>query len=118
VRAVCVVLGAVDAEQLLKVAVAGDQGAVEAVAAAGADPSFRVGVRVRRLAGRLDQLASFAADDRVEVAAERAVAVVDEEAKRLCLVVEGDQQVPRVLARPRAVAVARRSDRLEPASLQ
>jgi hypothetical protein len=62
---------------VFELATAEDQQSVEAVPAHAADPAFRVGVRVRRLDRRPDDLDVFAAEDRVEGLAELPIAVVD-----------------------------------------
>jgi len=68
----------VDAEDVLELAATEDQEPVEALPAHAADPAFRVGVRVRRLNRRSDDLDALAAEDGVEGAAELRVAVVDQ----------------------------------------
>ncbi len=60
---------------MVEVAAAQDQAAVEAVAAERPYPAFGIGVRVRRLHRRLDDVDRFAAEDLVEAAAELACGV-------------------------------------------
>src|SRR5919106_2614357 len=110
---VLVVVVAVDAEHMLEVAAAEDEDAVEAVGADGADPALGVGVRVRRLDGRADQLDALAPEDLVEGVAELRVAVVDEKPERL-LVAELHDQVARLLDDPAAVRIRGAGDVLDP----
>jgi hypothetical protein len=72
----------VDAQDALELPAAGDQEPVEAVAADGADPAFGERVCLWRSKWGADDLDAFAAKNIVEVAAELAVAVVDQEAGR------------------------------------
>ena len=77
-----VVVVDVDAQDALELPAAGDQEPVEAVAADGADPAFGERVRFRRSKWGADDLDTFAAENLVEVAAELAVTIVDQEAGR------------------------------------
>jgi hypothetical protein len=81
----------VDAEDVLELAAADDQEAVEAFSAHAADPAFGVGVRVWRLHRRPDDLDVFASEDRVEGAAELRVAVVDQESVALAAIIKSHQ---------------------------
>jgi hypothetical protein len=118
VRAVVVVVRAVHAKQVLWVPSAEDEPAVEALAPDGAHPAFRVRVCVRRLHRLADDLDPFAAEDRVEPAAELAVAIVDQQPERPLTLVERHQQVARLLFHPPALGVARYGDVLDPAPLE
>ena len=71
-----------DAEHMFALATVHDQEPVEAFGADGADKALGDRVGFRRSQGCLDDLDAFAGEDRVEVAAELAVAVADQEAKR------------------------------------
>src|SRR6266508_5461905 len=106
------------AEQMVEVAAAQDQAAVEAVAAERPYPALGVGVRVRRLHRRLDDVDRFAAEDLVEAAAELAVAIVDQEAERLLLAVERHQEVARLLRHPGTIGSAGRGEQLDPPPLK
>jgi hypothetical protein len=79
VGSVVVVVRDVDAQDVLELAPAEDEQAVEAVVSDCAHPAFGVGVCVRRVDRRADDRRPVAAEDVVEAAAELAVAVVDEE---------------------------------------
>jgi hypothetical protein len=70
----------VDAQDALELPAAADQEPVEAVAADGADPAFGERVCLWRAKWGADDLDAFAAENIVEVAAELAVAVVDQDA--------------------------------------
>src|SRR6266571_3445519 len=105
----------VDAEDVLELAATEDQEPVEALPAHAADPAFGVGVRVRRLDRRSDDLDAFAAEDVVEGAAVLRVAVVDQEARPLAAVVEIHQHVACVLCYPGCVGLARAGDIFDPA---
>ena len=94
----------VEVEHAFEVATADDQEAVEAVAADGARPSARHGVRVRSSHRRSDHSDAFAAEDLVEGAAELAVAIVDQEPKWSALR-RVQKQVARLLRDPRVVRV-------------
>ena len=78
----------VDAEHLLELSPADDQGPVEAVAADGADPALGERIRLRRPERRADDLDALALEDHVEGMAEFAVAVVDQEPGRCRSVAE------------------------------
>jgi hypothetical protein len=56
----------VDAEDVLELAAAENQESVEALPAYAADPTFSIGIRVRGLDWRSDDLDAFAAEDAVE----------------------------------------------------
>ena len=77
-----VVVVDVDAQDALELPAAGDQDPVEAVAADGTDPAFRECVCLWRAKWGADDLDAFAAENIVEVAAELAVTIVDQEASR------------------------------------
>jgi hypothetical protein len=77
-----VVVVDVDAEDALELAAAAAQQPVEAVAADGADPAFGERVCLRRPEQGAHDLDAFALEDIVEVAAELAVTIVDQEADR------------------------------------
>jgi hypothetical protein len=77
VRALAVVVPDLDPENVFEVAAAEDQQPVETLIACGADESLRVGVRLRRLHGRMDDLDPFAAEHLVERRGELAIAIVD-----------------------------------------
>jgi len=115
VRTLLVEVADADAEDVLELTATEDREPVEALPARATDPAFRVGVRVRRLDRRPDNLDALAAQDRVESAAELAVAVVDQEARPLVAVVEIHQQVARRLRHPCRIRVARASYVLDPA---
>src|SRR5215216_6724558 len=83
VRPVLVVVTAVDAEDVLEVAAAEDEDAVEAVGAERSYPAFGVGVRVWRLDRGADHLDALGAEDLVGGVAELRVAVVDEDPEGL-----------------------------------
>src|ERR671934_2758845 len=110
---VAVVVRAVDAEYLFKVAAAENENPVEAVGADGADPALGVGVRVWRLDGRADHLDALGAEDFVEGVAELRVAVVDQKPERL-LAAELHDQIAGLLSDPAAVRVRRAGDVLDP----
>lgn len=76
---VFVVVQRVDANDTLEVAATDDQEVVEAVAADGADPPLRVGVRVRRPDRRPDHPHTLGTEDLIEAAVELRVAVMDEQ---------------------------------------
>jgi hypothetical protein len=90
------VYAAVDAEHVLEVTAAEDENPVEAVGADSAHPALGVGVRVRGLDRRPDHVEALGAEDLVEGVAELAVAIVDQEPKRL-LVAELHNEVARLL---------------------
>ncbi len=69
-------------EHLLELSPADDQDPVEAVTSDGADPTLGKRVRFRGPEGCADHLNAFAAEDRIEVVSELAIAIVDEEADR------------------------------------
>jgi hypothetical protein len=77
VRAFAVVVLDVDPQNVFEMAAAEDQQPVETLVADGADESLGVGVRLRRLHGRVDHLDSFTAEQLVEGGGELAVAIVD-----------------------------------------
>jgi hypothetical protein len=67
-------MAAVDAEDVLEVALAEDEDAVEAFGAERSYPAFGVGVRVRSVDRCLDHLDSLAAEDLIEGVRELRVA--------------------------------------------
>src|SRR6266511_5941862 len=73
-----------------------DQQPVEALSTEAPDPALGVRSRPRRSDGRLDHADAFGAEDLVEVAAELAVAVTDQEPRLDALVVEVHEQVARL----------------------
>jgi hypothetical protein len=79
VRPPAVVVAHVDAEDVLELAAADDEHAVEAFAADAADPALDVCVCVRRLDGCADGLDHFAGQEDVEGGRELGVAVVEQE---------------------------------------
>jgi hypothetical protein len=90
VRPLGVVVGHVAAEHVFKVTSAEDQQPVETLGADGAHEPLRVGVRLRRPNGRLDDLDAFAAEHLIEAGAELAVSVVEQEACPLEQAGEGE----------------------------
>src|SRR6266542_1339058 len=74
-----VVVVDVDVQDALELPAAGDEEPVEAVAADGADPAFGERVGLGRPKWGADDLDALASEDRVERAAELAVAVVDQD---------------------------------------
>jgi hypothetical protein len=99
---VLVVVAAVGAKDMLEVAAAHDQDAVEAVSADCAHPTFGMRVRVRGLDGRTDHLHALGAENLVEGVTEFRVAIVDEEPERV-LVAELQDEVARLLGGPAPV---------------
>jgi hypothetical protein len=81
VRTLLVEVADVDAQDVLELAATEDREPVETLPAHAADPAFGVGVRVRRLDRRSDDLDAFAAEDAVEGTAELCVPIVDQEAR-------------------------------------
>jgi hypothetical protein len=79
VRPLSVVVPDVNAKDVLELSAADNQQSVEAFAAGAADPALDVGVCVRRLDGRADDLDLLARQEGVERAGELRVAVVDQE---------------------------------------
>jgi hypothetical protein len=77
-----VVVVDVYAQDAFELPAAGDQEPVEAVAANGADPAFGECVCLRRAKWSADDLDAFAAKNIVEVSAELAVAIVNQETGR------------------------------------
>jgi hypothetical protein len=92
-----VVMAGVDVKHVLELASAEDEQPVEALATHAANPALGVGVRVRRQDGCADHSHSFAREDMIKAAAELGVAVVDENAERSLAIIEGHQQVARLL---------------------
>jgi hypothetical protein len=66
-------------EHVLEVAAAEDQQPVEALSADAADPALGMGARLRRPYRRFDEVDPFGAEDLVELAAELAVSITDQE---------------------------------------
>jgi hypothetical protein len=106
VGSLLVVVPDVDAEDMLELAAAEDQEPVEAFAADAADPAFHVGVGVWRPDGRADDLDVLTRQEGVEGARELRVAVVDQEAHRLVVVVKLHHKVARLLQHPGGVGLA------------
>ncbi len=77
-----VVVIIVDTEHVPELSPADDQDQVEAVAPDCADPPLGERVRLRGPERCADDLEAFVSEDRVEAAAELAVAIVDQEADR------------------------------------
>ena len=69
-------------EELFELSVVPDEGAVAELAADGADPAFRVGVRDRRVRRGANDRRAVAAEDVIERADELAGAVADQEPDR------------------------------------
>src|SRR6266511_3444393 len=90
-------------EYAVEVASVEDQDAVEAVATERPDPTLGVSVRVRRPNRRADDPHALAAKHRVEVEAELAVAVMEQEPERLFRVAELHHQVAGLLLDPAAL---------------
>src|SRR6266511_3748959 len=95
-----------------------DQQPVEALSTEAPDPALGVRSRPRRSDGRLDHADAFGAEDLVEVAAELAVAVTDQEPRLDALVVEVHEQVARLLGHPRPVRIRRDPCQMHAASRQ
>ena len=104
VGSVRVVVLDVLAQELFELAAVPDQGAVEELAAHGADPAFRVRVRDRCAWWRADDGRAVAAEDLVERGDELAGAVADQEPDRA---VVAHHEVPGCLGRPGAGRVGR-----------
>jgi hypothetical protein len=113
-----VVVTGIDAKHVLELGAADDEQPVEALATDAADPALGVGVRVRRLHGCADHGDPFALEEMVEAAAELGVAIVDQQAQRLLPIIEGHQQVARLLSCPGAGRVRGAGDELDPAALE
>jgi hypothetical protein len=105
VRPVLVEMPDVSGEHVVEVAAAEDQQPVEALAADASDPALGVRSRLGCPYRRLDDTDAFGAEDLIEVTAELAVAVTDEEPRTDAFVVELHQQVARLLGHPAAVRV-------------
>lgn len=84
-RPLAVVVVDVDAEHVFEVAAVENQQPVQALRVDGANEPFGDRVRLRRPHRRLDDPDTFAAEDLVEGAAVRAVAIPDQEAVPLSL---------------------------------
>src|SRR6266511_1460312 len=108
VRPVLVVTPDVGDEHVLEVAAAEDQQPVEALAADAADPALGMGARLRRPYRRFDDVDAFGAEDLVELAAELAVSITDQELRADALVVELDQEQD-VAALRKSVSTVRKS---------
>ncbi len=100
-----VVVVDVDAQDALELPAAGDQDPVEAVAADGTDPAFRECVCLWRAKWGADDLDAFAAENIVEVAAELAVTIVDQEAVRCRSSGERPRKLSGLLGDPASVGV-------------
>jgi hypothetical protein len=83
VRPPGIVVGHVAAEHVFEVAAAQDQQPVETLGAVGPYEPLRIGIHVRCTHWRVDHLGAFAAEHLVEGGPEFAVAVVDQEPRRL-----------------------------------
>jgi hypothetical protein len=101
----------VDAQNVFEVPAAEDHQPVETLVADGADESLRVGVRSRRLHGRVDDLDAFAAQYLVERGGELAVAIVDQETHPLENI--GEAEVARLLTDPRSGRVRRATGKMD-----
>jgi hypothetical protein len=112
VRPVHVVVLAVDAEDVLKMAPSENEDPVETLDSERTYPAFGVSVRVRRLDRRADHPDALAAEDLVERVAELRVPVVDEEPERL-LVAQLHHEVARLLRHPTSIRIRRPRDVLE-----
>jgi hypothetical protein len=75
-------------------------------------------LRVPRLDGRADHRNSFASEDVIAATAELGVAIVDQEADRLLAIIDGHQQVARLLGDPGACWVRRAGDEFDQAALE
>src|SRR5213595_658465 len=81
---------------------AGDKDPVEALASDGADPAFGVGVRLRRLWRRLDDVDAGGGEHRIEDGGELRVAVAQQEPEPGGATVEVHEQVTCLLGDPGA----------------
>src|SRR4051812_17560293 len=101
-------------EHVLEVAATEDQQPVEALAADAADPAFGMGARLRRPYRRFDDVDAFGAEDLVEIAAELAVSITDQELRADAFIVEPHHQVACLLGHPAAVRVGRDPGQVDP----
>ena len=100
VWAMAVVMSDVDAEHAFEVSAVHDQEPVEAFAAHGPDEAFSDRVRSRRSHRCLDDADAFARKDGVEVPAELAVAVANQEAEPTRLLLQDPRELTRLLGNP------------------
>jgi hypothetical protein len=115
VRTVLVVMRDVRGEDMLEVTAADDQEPVETLATHGTDPALGVRARLRHPHRGLDHLDAFAAEDRIKLPGELAVAVADQDPrKRSAVVVELHKQIARLLSDPAAVRVGRDPGEMDP----
>src|SRR5438105_3021207 len=94
-------------QHVLEVAATEDQQPVETLPTDAADPAPGMGARLRRAYRRFDDADAFRAEDVVELAAELAVSITDQELRADAVVVELHQQVARLLGYPATVRVGR-----------
>src|SRR6266511_3931227 len=113
-RPMLVVVAGVDAEHVFELPPAEDEQAVEALATHAADPALGVSVRVRCPDRRADHGDPFALEDVIAAATELGVAIVDQEAERLLVIIERHQEVARLLGDPGARWIRRAGDQLDP----
>jgi hypothetical protein len=104
---ICVVVQRVLADEVFEVAAADNQEPVEAFAPNASDPALGVRPRLRRPYRRFDDTESFRAEDLIELAAELAVAVTDEQPRPDASVAKLHQQVARLLVHPAAARLGR-----------
>src|SRR4051794_15841155 len=77
-----------------------DQQSVQAFRPDTPNPSFRERIRARRAIRSADNFDTFACPDIIETRGELRVAVTDQEADRLLLILQGPRQLPRLLRHP------------------
>jgi hypothetical protein len=109
----CSLMAAVDAEDVLEVAAAEDEDAVETVGAERSYPAFGVGICVRRPDRCSDHFYALGAEDLVEGVREFRVAVVYEESEGV-LIAELHDEVARLLGCPAPVGIRGGGDVLDP----
>src|SRR5439155_17301798 len=107
-----------DAEYALKVAAVDDQEPVEALSASGADKAFGDRVGLRRAYRCLDDLDALACEDGVELAAELAVAVADQVAKRRRALSDCPSELSGLLGDPGAGRVGRAAGQVDASASQ
>src|SRR6266536_1552610 len=90
----------VDDEDALELAAPEHEEAIEAFPARAADEAFGVGVRVRRLDRRSDDLDAFTAEDGVEGAAKFRITIVNQKTQPPAMIIEIHQQVVCLLDDP------------------
>jgi len=113
-----VVMAGIHTQHLFELPAAEDQQPIETLATYAADPALGVCVGVRRLDRCADHDDPFALEDVIETAAELGVAVVNQEASCLLAVVEGHQQVARLLGCSSRRRVACAGDELDSTCLE